>query len=260
MQISLYQVDAFASNLFEGNPAAVCPLTEWLSDEVMQSIAAENNLSETAFFVPNGADYDLRWFTPGLEVDLCGHATLASAHVLFHHLNYQNKTINFHTRSGLLQVEHADGVYAMNFPADQLEKVAIPTAIVKGLGFTPKEIYRGRDDFMVVVDTQDIVEHLQPDFRALAQLEARGVIVTAPGNEVDFVSRGFFPATGVDEDPVTGSAHTTMTPYWAKKLNKPVLSARQISKRGGSLSCELSGDRVILKGQAITFLEGTINV
>ena len=258
MNIPIYQVDAFTNALFKGNPAAVCPLEDWLPDEQLLAIAAENNLSETAFFKPNGNAFDLRWFTPGVEVDLCGHATLATAHVLFQHLGFKEGIIDFHSKSGLLQVTQQDNGYQMNFPADSLESTPVPTAILKALGFPPKEIYKGKDDYLVIVTDQSIIESLAPDFRALVELNARGVIVSAPGKEVDFVSRCFYSPTGIDEDPVTGSAHTTMMPYWSKKLAKQELLARQLSKRGGQVGCRLDGDRVYLTGQAVTYLIGQI--
>ena len=259
MPYPIYQVDAFSDALFQGNPAAVCPLKEWLPNETMQNIAAENNLAETAFFVPSSNGFDLRWFTPAVEVDLCGHATLASAHVLFQYLDFKEETISFYTRSGLLQVSRKEDWYLMDFPADELQKVAIvPEVIKQSLGFEPKELYRGRDDFMAIVEDQKTIEALNPDFRALLQLEARGLIVTSPGEEVDFVSRCFFTPVGIDEDPVTGSAHTTLTPFWAKRLGKNQLTARQLSKRGGFLKCDLNTGRVVLHGQAKTYLKGEI--
>lgn len=261
MKLPIYQVDAFTNKLFAGNPAAICPLQEWLPDKTMQAIAAENNLAETAFFIPNDSGYKLRWFTPAIEVDLCGHATLATAHVLFTHLDYAQEVIRFQTRSGELWVSQADDWYQMDFPADQLKVVNhIPEAITKSLGFTPQQVYRGRDDYMVIVDNQAQVEALEPDFRILLRLGSRGLIVTAKGDEVDFVSRCFFPPAGIDEDPVTGSAHTSMTPYWAKVLNKTDMTAMQLSSRTGLVKCTLMGDRVILGGQAVTYLQGELEL
>ena len=258
--MKLFQIDAFTDRIFHGNPAAVCPLDEWLPEAMMQNIAAENNLAETAFFVRNGQGYQLRWFTPAVEVDLCGHATLAAAHVLFEHLDYPGPQISFQTRSGELTVRRHPVGYTMDFPADQLVPAAPPEALVEGLGFYPKECYTGRDDYMVVVDNQEKVEQLQPDFRHLAKLEKRGVIITAPGREadIDFVSRCFFSPAGIDEDPVTGSAHTTMTPYWSVRLGKIELTARQISKRGGTVYCRFLGTRVELSGAAKTYLVGEL--
>jgi len=258
MGIPIYQVDAFTSHLFAGNPAAVCPLEQWLTDQRMQQIAEENNLSETAFFVPKGEGYDLRWFTPTTEVDLCGHATLATAHVLFHHEQVQEDTLHFYTRSGTLTVSRQGQQYMMDFPVDILEPALAPAVLVEALQVTPKEVQIGREDYLVIVDTEAEVRALQPDFRKLKSVNSRGVIVSAPGEEVDFVSRCFFPNYGVDEDPVTGSAHTTLTPYWAERLNKQELSARQLSRRGGALSCTMLGERVAIAGAAVTYMVGEI--
>ena len=257
-ELTLFQVDAFADQLFGGNPAAVVPLEHWLPDQTLQAIAQENNLSETAFFVPRGGGYQLRWFTPATEVDLCGHATLASAHVLFKHLVYGEKKIEFHTRSGQLNVTRSGNGYLMDFPADQIELVETPAAIEDALGKAPLETYLGRDDYLAIFATQADVLAFRPDFRRLNDLKSRGLIVSAPGDQVDFVSRGFFPNAGIDEDPVTGSAHTTLTPYWAKKLGKNDLQARQVSQRGGAIRCILKGERVELIGQAITYMEGKV--
>lgn len=256
----LYQVDAFTDQLFGGNPAAVVPLESWLSDDVLQAIALENNLSETAYFVPVEGGFHLRWFTPGMEVDLCGHATLATAHVLFAHLDYAGQQIIFQSESGPLYVNRTAAGYRMDFPADFAEEITPPEALVKALGEIPLEVLRGRDDYMAVFPDEATIKKLEPDFRAMMELEGRGVIATAPGNYVDFVSRCFFPNAGIDEDPVTGSAHTVMTPYWADKLQKNSLEARQISQRGGALKCKLNGDRVMLDGQAVTYLEGNFKI
>ncbi|MCB0554353.1 MAG: PhzF family phenazine biosynthesis protein [Phaeodactylibacter sp.] len=258
MEITLYQADAFTNERFRGNPAAVCPLKQWLPDATLQAIAAENNLSETAFFIPKGQDYQLRWFTPAIEVDLCGHATLATAHILFQHLGYRGNSINFHSRSGLLSVAREKEHYIMDFPTDILEPALAPRPLLEALQADPVEVFLGREDFLVVLESQEQVAQLRPDFRLLRQVKGRGVIVTAPGKEVDFVSRCFFPNAGIDEDPVTGSAHTTMTPYWAERLSKQEMSARQISARGGDLKCTMLGERVAIAGQAITYLEGKI--
>jgi PhzF family phenazine biosynthesis protein len=258
MQISIFQVDAFAGQLFQGNPAAVCPLDSWLPDKLMQAIASENNLSETAFFVPSGNGYHLRWFTPATEVDLCGHATLASAHVLYNHLGYDEASINFESKSGLLNVSRDAGYYIMDFPADLIEPVLAPKVLAEAIQLTPEEVFTGREDFMAVLKSEAEVAALEPDFQLLKKVKSRGLIVTAPGDEVDFVSRCFFPNAGIDEDPVTGSAHTTMTPYWAERLSKQALTARQISTRGGQISCTMLGDRIALAGKAVTYLEGKI--
>lgn len=258
--MTIYQVDAFTDTMFGGNPAAVVPLQEEIPDVLMQKIAAENNLAETAFYMAQGEDFLLRWFTPTTEVKLCGHATLASAHVLFEELGYDEDIIRFRTlHSGILSVKKTATGYEMDFPADSSEKVKnVPTGLIEGLGVDFEEVRKGDTDYMVVLKSQDILESLRPDFKLLSQYEARGTIVTAPGKETDFVSRCFFPQSGVDEDPTTGSAHTTMTPYWAHRLGKNVLSARQLSERVGNLKCELREDRVLLRGSAVTYLKGEI--
>ncbi len=257
MKINQYQVDAFTTQVFEGNPAAVCPLDTWLADDLLQAIAAENNLSETAFFVPTENGFHLRWFTPIAEVNLCGHATLAAAHVLFEILGYTQASIVFETRSGILNVTRSGLMLVMDFPAAQAESCAPPASLLAGLGVQAVETFAA-DDYFVVVDSEEIVRAIQPDFAKLAELDLRGVCVTARGRNVDFVSRFFAPKFGIPEDPVTGSTHCALTPYWAKSLNKSILSARQISKRGGDIRCELNGDRVTLSGYAVTFMEAEI--
>ncbi|MEP2773969.1 MAG: PhzF family phenazine biosynthesis protein [Fulvivirga sp.] len=259
-KLPIYQVDAFASKLFTGNPAAVCPLEEWLPDETLQAIAEENNLSETAYFVKNSDHFHIRWFTPNSEVDLCGHATLAAAHVIFNHLGYTEELINFQCRSGKLMVKKSGESLKMNFPADEIKPLKSFEELSQALGIEVKEAYQGVSDIMVVIESEDMLVKLKPDFRALKQASKRGVIVTAKGDNVDFVSRCFYPAVGIDEDPVTGSAHTTMTPYWAKRLEKNDLVAIQLSSRSGKVHCTLLNDRVELSGQAITYLEGTISI
>ncbi len=259
MQIQIFQVDAFTDEVFGGNPAAVCPLEEWLPDEVLQDIAGENNLSETAFFVPQGEGFHLRWFTPVYEVDLCGHATLATAHVIFHHLGYDKDEITFASRSGYLKVSKIGQAYVMDFPADHIAEVNTPAQITEGIGIRPVKTFKGREDFLAIVEEQEQIENLSLNFFAIAELlEARGLIVSAPGREVDFVSRCFFPNAGIDEDPVTGSAHTTMVPYWTKALQKEELYAIQLSKRQGKIKCIYQGERVQLIGNAVTYLQGTI--
>jgi PhzF family phenazine biosynthesis protein len=260
MRIKFYQVDSFTDKLFGGNPAGVCPLEDWLPENVMQNIASENNLAETAFFVLNGTDYELRWFTPVSEVDLCGHATLASAHVLFEHLAYIKDKIVFHSRSGELTVRKDDDKLVLNFPADIFKKVEAPEDLINGIGKKPVETYKGKTDYLLVYPSQKDIEEINPDFGLIMKSKARGVIVTAKGNDVDFVSRFFAPEVGINEDPVTGSAHTTLTPYWAGKLGKAELSALQISKRRGKLNCRLIKDRVEIAGNAVTYLEGYIKV
>jgi PhzF family phenazine biosynthesis protein len=259
MKIRQYQVDAFARRVFEGNPAAVCPLDAWLEDELLQAIATENNLSETAFFVPSGAGFALRWFTPAAEVDLCGHATLAAAHVLFEILDYPQPVIEFATRSGKLLVERRDGLLAMDFPASLPQPCPPPAALLAGLGRRPVEVLAAADYVAVFADEGE-VRALAPDMAKLGQLDRRGVCVTAPGREVDFVSRFFAPKLDVPEDPVTGSAHCELAPYWAARLGKTDLSAFQVSRRGGEVLCSLEGERVILQGRAVTFMTAEIDL
>jgi len=257
MKIKQYQVDAFATRVFEGNPAAVCPLEKWLDDCLLQAISEENNLSETAFFVPNAKGFDLRWFTPVKEVDLCGHATLATAHVIFEILGYAESVISFETRSGELFVKKQGASLQMDFPACTPISREIPDVLVQGLGVRPIEVLSA-DDYLAVFDTESTIRAITPNHALLSQLDLRGVIVTAPGANVDFVSRFFAPKFGVPEDPVTGSAHCELAPYWASKLGRNTLSARQVSKRGGNLACEVSCNRVLLSGSAVTFMEAEI--
>jgi PhzF family phenazine biosynthesis protein len=259
MKIRQYQVDAFASRVFEGNPAAVCPLDAWLPDELMQAIAGENNLSETAFFVPEGDGFRLRWFTPVAEVDLCGHATLASAHVILNILGHPTDRVDFETRSGKLTVERDGEMLAMDFPAQPPQPCEIPKELIVGLGAEPAEVLAAAD-YIAVFDDEDAVRALAPDFDILHELVLRGVCVTAPGKEVDFVSRFFAPKVGIPEDPVTGSAHCELAPYWAARLGKQELQAQQVSKRDGDVRCRLMGDRVLLSGQAVTFMVGEIDI
>ena len=259
MKIPLYQVDAFAEALFSGNPAAVCPLESWPEDQLLQAIAAENNLSETAFFVPEGDGYRIRWFTPASEVDLCGHATLAAAAVIGRELVPGLTPVCFDSCSGPLAVAVDDELLTLDFPARSSERIDPPTALLEGLGVEPGEV-RVSDNYMAVLQDQADVEAVRPRYETLAGLDRIGVIVTAPGREVDFVSRFFAPAIGIPEDPVTGFAHCMLTPYWSRRLGKSVLRARQISARGGELLCEDRGDRVSIAGRAITYLRGTIEV
>ncbi len=259
MKIPIYQADAFTNQLFGGNPAAICPLEEWLADETMQKIAIENNLAETAFFVRNGAGYKLRWFTPEFEIDLCGHATLASAHIIFTELGYTESTINFETvKAGILTVKKVGDKYEMDFPSRPPIPIEPPNGLVEALGEKqPLAIYRSRDYFLVYETENDILD-ITPDFFALSKLDTVGVIVTAPGKEVDFVSRFFAPGAGIPEDPVTGSAHCNLIPYWANKLGKDKLHAYQLSARRGELWCENKGDRVLMSGNAVTYLKGEV--
>lgn len=260
--MQIYQVDAFTKEVFRGNPAAVIPLTQWLPDALLQQIAMENNLAETAYIVPIGDDYEIRWMTPTVEVDLCGHATLASGHVLFEHLGYRGEEITFHTRrAGDLRVKKdKGGRMTMDFPGGRSQRVEADGlgAIFEGLSISPREVYKGPFDYMIVLDSQQQVEALKPDFRKLATVKARGLVVTARGEESDFVSRCFFPQSGIDEDPVTGSAHTMLTPFWAERLGKDRLTAVQLSARRGYLECELVGERVLLSGYAKTFMKGEV--
>lgn len=259
MNIQLFQVDAFSDHLFGGNPAAVCPLDTWLDDHIMQHIAAENNLSETAFVVPEEEGFRLRWFTPTTEVDLCGHATLATSHVLFQHLDYTKDHIVFITNSGQLTVEREDDLYVMDFPSTPPKPVETPPRLVDALGKEPARVLKSRD-YMAVYEHEDEIARIKPKFNCLATLDSHLVIVTARGNVADFVSRCFAPAVGVNEDPVTGSAHTTLVPYWADRLGKKELHAQQISKRRGELYCQFRGKRIKIKGRAITYMTGVIDL
>ena len=259
MKLPLYQIDAFAERPFQGNPAAVCPLEAWLPDAVLQAIAEENNLAETAFFVAEAGGYRLRWFTPTAEVDLCGHATLAAAHVLFAGACREQTEIRFESRSGTLRVLREGELLTLDFPAQVGVRCDTPGPLVEGLGATPRECYRAMD-YLAVFESEQEVAALSPDFRRLLALDLRGVIVTAPGSSEDFVSRFFAPKFGVDEDPVTGSAHCTLAPYWAERLGKATLTAMQISKRTGRLGCRMEGDRVFISGRTVTYLEGQIQI
>lgn len=259
MKLPIFQVDAFTDHVFGGNPAAVCPLDEWLDDEIMQQLALENNLSETAFFVKKEDEYELRWFTPEIEVDLCGHATLATAHVLFEHVGIQKSEIRFQTKSGVLIVSKENERLKMDFPTDDMPQVDPPAVLFQALGIRSDNVFF-TDDYMVVLNSEEEVQNLDPDFRILSEVNARGVIVTALGDEVDFVSRFFAPGAGIDEDPVTGSAHTKLTPYWSKRLGKDILEARQISKRVGNLTCRYKGERTEILGRAVTYMVGEINI
>jgi len=262
MRIPLYQVDAFTSRLFGGNPAAVCPLSEWLPDAVMQAIAAENNLAETAFFVAQGEAYLLRWFTPTVEVDLCGHATLASGYVVTHILAKERRAVVFDTlKAGPLTVTRDGDLLAMDFPAWPPEPKPADPRVVAALGLAPAQSWVAHGRTLAVYDRAEDVAALRPDFAAMRKVPGADAIATAPGRDgVDFVSRYFAPNHGIDEDPATGSAHCVLTPYWAARLGKNQLAARQISARVGDLTCTLKGDRVTLAGRAVLYLEGTITV
>lgn len=262
MRIPIYQVDAFTDHLFGGNPAAVCPLREWLPAETMQAIAAENNLSETAFFVPEGEDYLLRWFTPAVEIELCGHATLASGHVITRILDPERKAVRFHTlKAGTLAVTREGDGLMMDFPALPPEPAPADPRVLKALGAEPRETLRQGHRVIAVYARAEEVAGLRPDLAALRSVGEVSVLVTAPGSDgIDFVSRYFAPNHGIDEDPVTGGAHCVLTPYWAKRLGKTRLRARQVSARGGDLVCELKGERVTLGGTAKLYLEGAITI
>ncbi len=260
MKLEIYQVDAFTKQVFKGNPAAVCPLDEWLDAELMQKIALENNLSETAFFVKKHDVYEIRWFTPTFEIDLCGHATLASAFVIFECLKAEESSIKFHShKSGALMVEKRNERLILDFPSRPVKRCETPNGLIEAVGKEPKEILKARDYFLVYETEQEIAD-IAPNFSRLLEIDAHGFIVTAKGENSDFVSRFFAPEVGVFEDPVTGSAHCNLIPYWAEKLGKTELFARQISQRGGELFCELKGDRVKIGGNAVLYLKGEIYV
>lgn len=259
MEISLYQIDAFASKLFEGNPAAVCPLDEWLPDEIMQSIAEENNLSETAFFVPHGNDFHIRWFTPASEVDLCGHATLASAYVLFNILGYKKEAIQFNSKSGILVVTKDEDWLILDFPKQPPVSCVTPNEIVAAFNVKPIECLKS-EDLIAVFENEKDIESANPDFEQLKKLDSRGVIITAKSMRYDFVARFFAPKYGIPEDPVTGSAYTQLAPYWASKLGSKKFSVKQMSPRGGELYCEIVGDRVLISGKATKYMEGKITI
>jgi PhzF family phenazine biosynthesis protein len=259
MKIPLYQIDAFASKVFAGNPAAVCPLSGWLEDALMQAIASENNLSETAFFVPLDQGYHIRWFTPAAEVDLCGHATLASAYAIFTYLDPSRSRVTFKSRSGPLTVSKQGDVLAMDFPARPPLPCTVPPSLAGALAVRPFEVLCS-EDYFVVLPSEEDVRSVDPDMGLLKKVDLRGVIVTAKGKNADFVSRFFAPKVGVDEDPVTGSAHCALIPYWSGKLGRKDLLAHQVSKRGGELFCKDQGDRVVIAGRAVAYMEGTITI
>jgi PhzF family phenazine biosynthesis protein len=259
MNIPIYQVDAFSSEVFSGNPAAVCPLPHWLDARTMQLIARENNLSETAFFVPEGDHCRIRWFTPVEEVDLCGHATLASAFIIFTELDPENSNVLFDSRSGPLQVERTGEMLSLDFPSQRPSECDPPAELVKGLGMKPVAVLKS-SDYFVVFDHEEDIRSLRPNMDLLKKVDLRGVIVTAPGICSDFVSRFFAPRLGIDEDPVTGSAHCALIPYWAERLGKKDLHALQVSERGGELFCRDRGERVFISGRAVKYMQGTITI
>jgi PhzF family phenazine biosynthesis protein len=262
MHTPIYQVDAFTTRRFAGNPAAVMPMDSFLPDAALQAIAAENNLSETAFLVPDGGDYRLRWFTPTIEVPLCGHATLASAAVVMERLEPERNSVVFHSASGPLTVTRADAGYVMNFPARRSELVSIPPGLAEALGVIPIEVFANAFNYMALLESAQVVRELAPDMTALARIDRSGIIVTAPGDGIyDFVSRYFAPAKGIPEDPVTGSTHCMLAPYWAKRLGKTAFRAFQASRRGGEIICRLAGsDRIELQGTCVFYLEGKVEI
>lgn len=258
LEVPIYIIDAFTDKRFSGNPAAVCPLSEWLEDDVLQSIASENNLSETAFFVRDENIFELRWFTPEVEVDLCGHATLASAYVIFEHLKYEHSEIVFETKSGCLTVKKDKDILLMEFPALETSPIEIPETLIECLGTKPKELLQGSWLYLAVFENESEVKKIIPDFGLMKKL-GKDVVVTAKGSDsADFVSRCFAPSVGIPEDPVTGSSHCALVPYWSGKLKKSKFKASQLSKRGGELYCEYLGDKVIIGGQAVTYSVGRI--
>ncbi|MDX1830452.1 MAG: PhzF family phenazine biosynthesis protein [Lutibacter sp.] len=261
MKIKLFQIDAFTDKVFCGNPAAVCILDSWIDEEKMQKIGAENNLAETAFIVNKGNDFEIRWFTPYVEVDLCGHATLAAAYVLYKYYEYKSDKVIFHSRtSGELFVTRKNDFLTLNFPKDICEKVETPQVLIDAFGIKPLETFKGKTDYLLIFQSQKNIEDLNPDFNLIAAVGGRGVIVSAKGEQTDFVSRFFAPQVGVNEDPVTGSAHTTLAPVWSKILGKKILTAKQLSKRQGNLKCECLDDRVEITGKAIIYLIGEIEI
>lgn len=257
MKLPIYQIDAFASKAFEGNPAAICPLQKWLEDDVLLSVAEENNLSETAFIVPTKNGFHIRWFTPTTEVDLCGHATLAAAFVIFNELNYQHESISFESKSGILTVIKKEALLVMDFPAQPPIPCDLPNEINQAFAVTPIECLKS-EDYIVVLKNETDVLNAKPKLELLNKIDLRGVIITAQSDNYDFVSRFFAPKYGINEDPVTGSAYTQLTPYWEKKLNKTMLHAKQLSRRGGELFCESLGERVTIAGSAVKYLQGEI--
>ena len=261
MKLTIYQVDAFAENIFQGNPAAIVPLEDWIDDELMQNIAMENNLAETAYFVKTDSGYHLRWFTPAKEIDLCGHATLASAYIIKNFIEPHLAEVNFTTQvAGTLRAMAKDGMYTLDFPSRLPQSCDVPDNLLKSLNITTAvEILKSRDYF-VVLPNEEAVINIEPEFMLMKDLDATGVIVTAKGQTADVVSRCFYPGAGIPEDPVTGSAHCNVVPYWSKKLGKTKLFCKQLSQRGGDLHCELRGDRTLMSGKCVLYLQGQITV
>lgn len=261
MRIKLYQVDAFADQLFTGNPAAICPLDAWPDDAVLQKIAMENNLSETAYFVLSERPLHIRWFTPATEVELCGHATLACAHVLTHHLGYRDNPVQFQSASGALQViVEGDGMYTLDFPQDHLRQKELNHPAVAHIGQKVVELWRGNTDYIMLLESAQAVRDAEPAFRPLAKSDGRGFIITAPGEDVDYVARCFYPQTGINEDPATGSSQTSLVPFWAERLGKKKFTARQLSERGAYFETEWIKDRVMITGKAVSYMEGVISL
>lgn len=256
--IEFYQIDAFTNRVFKGNPAGVCPLKEWIDEKTMQAIAFENNLSETAFYVKTNDKFEIRWFTPTTEVDLCGHATLATAYVEFEIKKNKQPEITFHSRSGDLKVSKHNDLLTLDFPVVQFYKIDLSLDLIESCHIKPTEAYIASDDILLVFDNEESIEQMIPSLDKISQINARGVTVTAKGNSCDFVSRFFGPQSGIDEDPVTGSTHTYLTPFWSERLKKDNLQAKQLSKRGGVLHCELNGERVKISGNATLYLKGEI--
>jgi PhzF family phenazine biosynthesis protein len=260
MKIPYYRVNAFTSQKFLGNPAGVCMLEDWLSEEIMQHIAMENNLSETAFLVNEGENFRIRWFTPKTEVDLCGHATLAAAYVIFNHTEFNKPEINFLSLSGLLKVTRDNDYIKLNFPIDSIQKIKPTSSLLSAFNNSPIEVYKGKTDFLLIFSSEKEIVECNPDMKKLEHEGGRGIIITAPGDMVDFVSRFFAPQSGIDEDPVTGSAHTTLVPFWSEKLNKNTFIAHQLSLRGGELLCSQFNDRVEISGKTRLFMSGYVYV
>ncbi len=261
MKNRFYQVDAFTEDIFGGNPAGICPLNEWLSDDLMQKIASENFLPETTFYVRKGDIYEVRWFTPGAEVDLCGHATLATAFILLYHENHNGDVVNFYSpRSGNLSVSKKGELLTLNFPTDVYKEIPITDEMSRAFNFIPKKALKGKTDFVLVFDNEEQIKNIVPDLDIIARMGGRGTIATAKGDNVDFVSRFFAPQIGINEDPVTGSAHTTLTPYWSEELGKKELTAIQLSDRKGHLHCKYLGDRVEISGQCKLYMTGEIHI
>lgn len=259
MKIPIYQIDAFANKAFQGNPAAICPLDDWLPDETLIAIAEENNLSETAYFIQTNNGFHIRWFTPTTEVNLCGHATLAAAYVIFNELSYKENSIAFESKSGILNVKRENDLLVMDFPAQPAIACELPNEIKQAFNIEPLECLKS-EDYILVFNNEDEILNAEPDLELLKNISLRGVIITASSEKYDFVSRFFAPKYGINEDPVTGSAHTQLMPYWAKKLSNNKLHTKQISRRGGELYCELLNDRVSIAGYAIKYLQGKIEI